>query len=110
MQEEVISKRVPQGGSQKSKVFYIKAFACLKWDLDLRHVVLDCCNVEFNFRVKGLGVDLYRHRSLKKKCDCSSDLGVSSSEHKWPSKKVELPSSKHEWPSKKVEVSSSEHQ
>ena len=69
MQKEVISKRVPQGGSQKSKVksqkskvLDIKAFACLKWELDLRQAVLDCCNVEFKFRVKGVGVDLRRHR------------------------------------------------
>jgi len=32
---------VPQGGSQKSKVLYIKAFACLKWLLYLRRAILE---------------------------------------------------------------------
>ncbi|MEH1814774.1 MAG: hypothetical protein V7K26_25265 [Nostoc sp.] len=54
---------------------------------------------------------------IKKKCDVydglrlrTSELGVSSSEHQWPSKKVEVSRSEHQWPSKKAEVPSSEHQ
>ena len=63
-------------------------------------------------------VNIQKERSLiKKKCDAydglrlrTSELGVSSSEYQWPSKKVEVSRSEHQWPSKKVEVSSSEHE
>ncbi|MEH2202543.1 MAG: hypothetical protein V7K53_00485 [Nostoc sp.] len=59
-------------------------------------VDIACCNTKLKFRAKS-------DRSLKKKCDVydglhlrSSDLGVSSSEHEWPSKKAEIPSSEHQ--------------